>query len=556
MSDNEAIEDHVVWEDDLLNSRPLLQDTVRCFAEVRAALLLTERTAQLAARAEIARVEKAQAEADKLRCDGSAAEDSARRAADRVVNEARRDATALRREVKEVRIEMEGALADGERRKRAADRQVSKLIEKHAAEAKALQASVTKLKRELKEVEYFKQQMADLGQLDEMEAENADEDASPAEDPADEVEDRQTTTEKVRKALAEVQADLSPAKSEAVKRRRKRKVDREEEVVEEKSPEPSPVDYDTQEEERRSERSEEKDVGDRSASRESRRSPSNASRRGEAGAKGRGKAGKGKGKKRVCIPFIMGRCNLGDTCSALHVSKSDGSRLMEGLRSKPCKDGASCRKKDCMFKHEGRDERKADDGEDEDRRQDDGSRDASRERSAERSGGESEGGRKALSDDRAEERPRSRSRSAIHRVAPAGGRGRSRSRSAVQRRPAAGGTGGRDGGEERAPLARQSGKTKGGGKAGKGKGDLRMCIPYIMGRCTQGDSCTSMHVARGDSSRLLDGLKKKVCRDGAKCIKKDCIFKHPDGWTPKREDGERSPLTRRKAQDEDAADAD
>eukprot|EP00927_Polykrikos_kofoidii_P060563 TRINITY_DN55507_c0_g1_i1.p1 TRINITY_DN55507_c0_g1~~TRINITY_DN55507_c0_g1_i1.p1 ORF type:complete len:952 (+),score=117.52 TRINITY_DN55507_c0_g1_i1:148-3003(+) len=75
---------------------------------------------------------------------------------------------------------------------------------------------------------------------------------------------------------------------------------------------------------------------------------------------------------------------------------------------------------------------------------------------------------------------------------------------------------------------------KGQGKSGKGR---KVCIPYLMGVCKQGDSCFFTHLPRDEGKDLLEVLRKTSCRMGVSCGRRDCIFRHPPGrklpeWKP------------------------
>eukprot|EP00929_Paragymnodinium_shiwhaense_P030336 TRINITY_DN17211_c0_g1_i1.p1 TRINITY_DN17211_c0_g1~~TRINITY_DN17211_c0_g1_i1.p1 ORF type:complete len:333 (+),score=100.89 TRINITY_DN17211_c0_g1_i1:79-1077(+) len=70
--------------------------------------------------------------------------------------------------------------------------------------------------------------------------------------------------------------------------------------------------------------------------------------------------------------------------------------------------------------------------------------------------------------------------------------------------------------------------TEKGKAAGKGKGGKpNICMPHILGKCSKGDNCPSMHLAKEAGERLVSSMRKKPCKDGDKCQKADCIFMHP-----------------------------
>lgn len=99
-----------------------------------------------------------------------------------------------------------------------------------------------------------------------------------------------------------------------------------------------------------------------------------------------------------------------------------------------------------------------------------------------------------------------------------------------------GGRGGRS--RSRRQDSRQHGGSRGGSlgsKGGKGssKGknkdrEVPLCIPFIVGKCQWGNKCRERHPEPEDCRQARESLQNKICRFGAQCKRKDCIFKHPE----------------------------
>lgn len=114
--------------------------------------------------------------------------------------------------------------------------------------------------------------------------------------------------------------------------------------------------------------------------------------------------------------------------------------------------------------------------------------------------------------------PAERSRSRDRR-APAG-RSRSRRRKASLSRSRSRDSRSRSpteppGKDERAPPA--------AGRSDQGP----LCIPFVMGNCLAGDKCRNRHPRDDDLPNAREALKRKVCKFGADCKRRDCIFVHP-----------------------------
>jgi len=76
------------------------------------------------------------------------------------------------------------------------------------------------------------------------------------------------------------------------------------------------------------------------------------SRSGGRGGKGRGKGGKGDREIPLCIGFVTSKCTFGSKCRDRHPATSEDCRMArETLTSKDCRFGATCKRKDCVFKH-------------------------------------------------------------------------------------------------------------------------------------------------------------------------------------------------------------
>eukprot|EP00930_Biecheleria_cincta_P005766 TRINITY_DN106721_c0_g1_i1.p1 TRINITY_DN106721_c0_g1~~TRINITY_DN106721_c0_g1_i1.p1 ORF type:complete len:239 (+),score=39.73 TRINITY_DN106721_c0_g1_i1:53-769(+) len=69
----------------------------------------------------------------------------------------------------------------------------------------------------------------------------------------------------------------------------------------------------------------------------------------------------------------------------------------------------------------------------------------------------------------------------------------------------------------------RSGKGRSGGK---GEGKAKLCIPYIIGDCMQGNRCPDRHPDPENCREARNSLKQKPCKFGGECRRNDCIFIH------------------------------
>lgn len=59
-----------------------------------------------------------------------------------------------------------------------------------------------------------------------------------------------------------------------------------------------------------------------------------------------------------------------------------------------------------------------------------------------------------------------------------------------------------------------------------GKGTL--CIPFVMGKCTNGDSCFNWHPDEEGAKKSFEILRKRYCKYGLECRRQACVFMHDD----------------------------
>jgi hypothetical protein len=64
----------------------------------------------------------------------------------------------------------------------------------------------------------------------------------------------------------------------------------------------------------------------------------------------RAKAGKAD-RGNVCIQFVMGKCSKGDKCRDRHPDAEQAKQAKQSIFEKPCRNGAHCKRKDCVFQH-------------------------------------------------------------------------------------------------------------------------------------------------------------------------------------------------------------
>lgn len=57
---------------------------------------------------------------------------------------------------------------------------------------------------------------------------------------------------------------------------------------------------------------------------------------------------------------------------------------------------------------------------------------------------------------------------------------------------------------------------------------VALCIPFVMGNCSAGDSCKSRHPDEDNCRQALDSLQKKRCKFGRECRREDCVFVHDE----------------------------
>eukprot|EP00929_Paragymnodinium_shiwhaense_P122368 TRINITY_DN95067_c0_g1_i1.p1 TRINITY_DN95067_c0_g1~~TRINITY_DN95067_c0_g1_i1.p1 ORF type:complete len:318 (+),score=96.52 TRINITY_DN95067_c0_g1_i1:72-1025(+) len=96
--------------------------------------------------------------------------------------------------------------------------------------------------------------------------------------------------------------------------------------------------------------------------------------------------------------------------------------------------------------------------------------------------------------------------------APAAGRGSERAAATARSRSRSGG------GEPRSSTTRQQRRDappsprqgdKGGKAGGKGKGKPNICMPHVLGKCSKGDGCPSMHLGKEDAEKFRDWMARK-----------------------------------------------
>eukprot|EP00929_Paragymnodinium_shiwhaense_P009709 TRINITY_DN113986_c0_g1_i1.p1 TRINITY_DN113986_c0_g1~~TRINITY_DN113986_c0_g1_i1.p1 ORF type:complete len:326 (+),score=72.23 TRINITY_DN113986_c0_g1_i1:133-1110(+) len=97
------------------------------------------------------------------------------------------------------------------------------------------------------------------------------------------------------------------------------------------------------------------------------RSNSRRGRGGDRGGKSRGKGGGGKDGARdaardgrdvpLCIAFVMGNCHRGNQCRDRHPDEENCKSARETLLNKICRFGNDCKRRDCIFKHPGKENR-------------------------------------------------------------------------------------------------------------------------------------------------------------------------------------------------------
>eukprot|EP00927_Polykrikos_kofoidii_P062740 TRINITY_DN57540_c0_g1_i1.p1 TRINITY_DN57540_c0_g1~~TRINITY_DN57540_c0_g1_i1.p1 ORF type:complete len:351 (-),score=56.20 TRINITY_DN57540_c0_g1_i1:131-1183(-) len=76
-----------------------------------------------------------------------------------------------------------------------------------------------------------------------------------------------------------------------------------------------------------------------------------------------------------------------------------------------------------------------------------------------------------------------------------------------------------------------------GGSGGGPGGVGTLCFLYIIGKCSQGDSCVSRHPDKEDCKQILVRMQRTSCRYGADCKRRDCVFRHPEERSRRMVDG-------------------